>query len=141
MSGKAEPVEHPELDPVDYARASAIEVVERIEEAPLDPPPWVGVPPGLETYQERAYRRLAARTYGTKCRACYWGCKMAVEMIIDQWNPQHRRYRTETLCYGPKSCRLYRPGPPRTVPGRRGMTWTEADWVDEENTAHRGDDE
>jgi hypothetical protein len=24
---------------------------------------------------------------------------MAVEMIIDQWNPSKRRYRTETFCY------------------------------------------
>ncbi len=29
---------------------------------------------------------------------------MAVEMIIDQWNPSKRRYRTETFCYGPRSC-------------------------------------
>jgi hypothetical protein len=27
------------------------------------------------------------------------------------------------------------------VPGRKGMTWEEADWVDEEATAHRGPDE
>jgi hypothetical protein len=29
-----------------------------------------------------------------------WGCLMAVEMIVDQWNPDRRRYRTETFCYG-----------------------------------------
>ncbi len=34
---------------------------------------------------------------------------MPVEMIIDQWNPSRRRYRTETFCYGPLSCRLYPP--------------------------------
>jgi hypothetical protein len=42
---------------------------------------------------------------------------MPVEMIIDQWNPRERRYRTETFCYGPRSCPLYVPGPARTVPG------------------------
>jgi hypothetical protein len=26
---------------------------------------------------------------------------MSVEMIIDQWNPSRRRYRTETFYYGP----------------------------------------
>ena len=26
------------------------------------------------------------------------------------------------------------------VPGRRGMTYTEEDWIDDEATAHRGPD-
>jgi hypothetical protein len=57
---------------------------------------------------------------------------MPVEMIIDQWNPSKRRYRTETFCYGPISCPLYESGPVRKVPGRHGMTYTEEDWVDVE---------
>jgi len=41
---------------------------------------------------------------------------MAVEMIIDHWNPSTKRYRRETFCYRPKSCALYKAGPirPRT---------------------------
>ena len=66
---------------------------------------------------------------------------MAVEMIIDQWNPDRRRYRTETFCYGPLSCPLYKSGPAPTVPGRRGMTYTEEDWIDDEATSHRSPDE
>jgi len=66
---------------------------------------------------------------------------MAVELIIDQWNPQRRRYRTETFCYGPLSCHNYKPGPTRKVPGRHGMTYEEEDWVDHDATAHRGLDE
>ena len=66
---------------------------------------------------------------------------MPVEMIIDQWNPTRRRYRTETFCYGPLSCPLYQPGPVRTVPGRRGMTYTEEDSVDDEATSHRRTEE
>lgn len=66
---------------------------------------------------------------------------MAVEMIIDQWNPSKRRYRRETFCYGPKSCPLYAAGPARRVPGRKGMSWTEKDWVDEDATGHRGEGE
>ena len=62
-------------------------------------------------------------------------------MIIDQRNPGKRRYRTETFCYGPRSCALYEPGPARKVPGRRGMTYTEEDWVDIEATSHRRLDE
>ena len=58
-------------------------------------------------------------------------------MIIDHWNPSQRRYRTETFCYGPLSCRLYSAGPTRKVPGRRGMQYVEEDWVDEDATSHR----
>ena len=66
---------------------------------------------------------------------------MAVEMIIDQWNPVRRRYRSETFCYGPLSCPLYKSGPARTVPGRRGLRYTEDDWIDDEATSHRRPDE
>jgi hypothetical protein len=49
------------------------------------------------------------------------------EMIIDQWNPGERRYRSETFCHDPRSCPLYQSGPPRKVPGRHGMTYMEED--------------
>ena len=66
---------------------------------------------------------------------------MAVQMIMDQWNPSKRRFRTETFCYGPRSCSLYQSGAERKVPGRRGMSYTEEDWIDDEATSHRGLDE
>ena len=65
---------------------------------------------------------------------------MPVELLIDPWNPSYR-HRFETFCYGPKNCMSYKAGAPRKVPGRKGMTWVEEDWVDEEETAHRGPDE
>jgi hypothetical protein len=68
-------------------------------------------------------------------------CQMPVELIIDQWNPNKRRYRTETFCYSPISCPLYESGSARKVPGRHGMTYTEEDWVDVEATSHRRLDE
>jgi hypothetical protein len=66
---------------------------------------------------------------------------MAVEIIIDQWKPNVRKYRYETFCYGPKSCMFYKPGPIRKVQGRHGMVWEEEDWVDEDETSHRDEDE
>lgn len=66
---------------------------------------------------------------------------MPVEMIIDHWNPSKKRYRFETFCYGPKNCSLYRAGPTRKVPGRKGMSYTEEDWGDEDATSHRGPDD
>lgn len=135
------PVENPDLETVSYYKVSKFKAISRPHVPSESPPPWSGVPPSLEVYRERGHRRLAARTYEASCSLCIWGCQMAVEMIIDQWNPSQRKYRQETFCYGPKSCKLYRPGPTRKVPGRKGMSWTEEDWVDEEATSHRSEDE
>lgn len=140
VSGRGVPVADDRREPVELYRASKLKVLERAEEHDESPPPWHGVPPDLETYRWRGHRRLSARTYNTKCRSCVWGCRMAVEMIIDPWNPR-KRYRYETFCYGPKSCATYRAGPRRVVPGRKGMRWEEPDWVDEEETSHRAMDE
>jgi hypothetical protein len=137
ISGVALPVADPRLEPVEYYKASKLKVLKRPEPSDDDPPPWHGVPVDLPTYRERGHRRLAERTYTNRCQSCRWGCRMPVEIIIDQWNPQKKRYRFETFCYGPKSCEIYKPGPARRVPGRRGMVWEEPDWVDEDATAHR----
>jgi len=140
LSGEAVPVADPRREPVEFYRVSKLKVLTRGSCADA-PPPWLGVPPDLETYRGRGHRRLAARTYNTRCRSCLWGCRMPVTMIIDQWDPSKKRYRYETFCYGPKSCSLYKPGPIRKVPGRKGMTWEEEDWVDDDATSHRGWDE
>jgi hypothetical protein len=141
VAGRGVEVPDPRVETVDLYKVSALKVLDRAEEGPAASPPWTGAPPALEVYRERGPRRLAARTYKSKCAACIWGCAMAVEMIVDHWKPSLRRYRREAFCYGPKSCPHYRPGPTRKVPGRKGMSWEEADWVDEEATAHRGPDE
>jgi hypothetical protein len=141
VSGVSEPVADSRLESVEFYKTSGLKVLERAETQAVLPPPWQGAPPELETYRARGHRRLDARTYEAKCQCCIWGCKMAVEMIIDQWNPSVRRYRSETFCYGPKSCSLYKAGPTRKVPGRKGMTWEEEDWIDDEATRHRGMDD
>lgn len=141
VSGEAVPVADDRLEPVEFYKASKLKVLGEPIEEPETPPPWHGVPVDLEIYRARGHRRLAARTYETRCRSCIWGCRMPVTIIVDQWNPEKQRFREETFCYGPKSCMFYKPGPQRRVPGRRGMIWEEPDWVDEESTAHRGWDE
>ncbi len=137
VRGLCEPVADPRKEPVEFYKISKIEVVETPETIGTTSPPWLGVPITLEEYRSRGHRRLAARTYETKCSICVWGCRMPVEMIIDQWKPSQVKYRVETFCYGPKICPDYKSGPTRKVPGRKGMTWEEPDWVDEEATAHR----
>ena len=141
VSGQSHPVQDERLEAIEFYKTSKLRVVERVKEEQYRPPPWFGVPPDLQTYRDRGHRRLDARTYKAKCRSCIWGCRMPVEMVIDQWDPSKKRYRFETFCYGPKSCSFYKAGPTRTVPGRKGMIWEEEDWVDEEDTAHRLMDE
>jgi hypothetical protein len=142
VSGEAQPVQDPQLETVEFYKVSTLKVGPHEDEDARTPPPWRGVPPPLAVYRERGHRRLAARTFQEKCWNCIWGSRMPVEMIIDQWNPNRRRYRTETFCYGPLSCRLYKAGPARTVPGRRPETiYTEEDWVDDEATSHRRSEE
>lgn len=141
LGGCSVPVEDPRKETAALYKTSGIRVVKNAEDKPPAGPPFHGVPPDLGTYRSRGHRRLDARTYDAKCATCIWGCRMPVEMIIDQWNPSKKRYRFETFCYGPKSCALYRAGPTRKVPGRKDMSYTEEDWVDEDATAHRGPDD
>lgn len=140
VSGQSAPVADERMEPVDYYRTSKLQLLIRGDEQISTSPPWHGVPPDLETYRWRGHRRLSARTYSTKCTSCIWGCRMSVEKLIDPWNPSFR-YRYETFCKGPRSCPLYRPGPARIVPGRKGMKWVEEDWIDEQDTAHRSENE
>jgi hypothetical protein len=141
IKGQSAPVDDLRKETATFYKTSGIKVVKNAEgEAPAGPP-FLEMPPHLETYRSRGHRRLDARTYDAKCTTCIWGCRMPVEMIIDQWNPSRKQYRFETFCYGPKSCPFYRPGPARKVPGRKGMSYTEEDWVDEDTTSHRGPDD
>ena len=141
VRGLGEAIADSRLETADIYKVSGLKIVGRSGDAGSSAPPFLGVPPALDVYRERGHRRLAATTFGKKCRACLWACEMAVEMIIDQWNPDQRRYRVETFCYGPLSCPWYKAGPTRKVPGRRGMNYEEEDWVDKEQTSHRTPDE
>jgi hypothetical protein len=140
-SGEGVPVADARTEIADFYKVSKLEVLGGGAPTASGGPPWLGVAPPLPVYRERGHRRPDARTYEGKCATCIWGCRMAVEMIIDQWNPKQKRYREETFCYGPLSCRLYKPGPTRKVPGRKGMSWEEEDWVDEDSVRHRGLDD
>ncbi len=141
LSGFSIPVGDPRLEAAGFYETSGIKICKEAKTGTSGTPPFQGVPPGLETYRSRGHRRLDTRTYEKKCTTCIWGCRMPVEMIIDHWNPSQKRYRFETFCYGPKSCSLYRAGATRKVPGRKGMSYTEEDWVDEDATSHREPDE
>lgn len=104
LRGESVSVADPRVEPVDLYKTARLKIVTRPSEQTTGPP-WLGIPPALAVYRERGHRRLALRTYEAKCRACIWGCRMSVEMIIDPWKPfLEVRHRFETFCYGPKSC-------------------------------------
>ena len=140
VTGECVPVEDEMLEPVEFYKASKLKKTGYIINGPTAPP-WEIIPPDLEAYRQRGHRRLSAQTYAKKCTTCIWGCRMPVEIIIDNWNPGKRKYRFETFCYGPLSCKLYKAGPTRKVEGRNGMVYEEEDWVDEDATGHREMDE
>ncbi|MFC1762840.1 hypothetical protein ACFL6U_12275 [Planctomycetota bacterium] len=121
VSGQSYPVADKRTETVSYYKSSTLSLIERNEKEG-NPPPWTGLLPDLPTYRARGHRKLDARTFEKGCQSCMWGCKMAVEMIIDPWKPSKKRYRYEMFCYGPKRCSLYKAGPNRKVPGRKGMT-------------------
>jgi len=141
LSGRSAPVQDERLETAGFYKTSGVKVEQTGEVALSETPPVLGIPPDLETYRGRGHRRLDPRTYRAKCELCIWGCRMPVEIIIDHWNPREKEYRFETFCYGPKSCPHYKAGRMRTVPARRGMVWEEEDWIDEDETAHRGPDD
>lgn len=141
VRGEGVPVADPETEIAELYKVSKLVVIERGVDAAMPSPPWLGLPPALDVYRARGHRRLDARTFADKCTTCIWGCRMPVEMIIDQWNPSKRRYREETFCYGPLACSLYKAGATRKVPGRKGMSWEEEDWVDEDAVRHRQPDD
>jgi hypothetical protein len=141
ISGACLPVPNPNTEPTQYYKVSKIKVIS-LGTGNNTTSPWELAPPELEIYRKRGHRRLSTRTYDTKCHSCMWGAKMPVEIIVDNWNPRaKKKYRFETFCYGPLSCKLYKAGPNRKVEGRNGMVYIEEDWVDQMTVAHRGEDE
>lgn len=106
VEGVCAPVENVELETVDYYKVARFKLVKRSASQPDTFPPWLGVPPPLEVYRKRGHRRLAVQTCEKSCVSCSWGCFMAVEMIIDQWNLQRRNSdrRHSAMDRNPVSC-------------------------------------
>lgn len=129
ISGEGLPIEKIEQEWADLYKVSGLKIIERgspSEDRPADING--GIAPPLTIYREHGHLRLDPRTYGSKCKQCPWGIVMATEIIIDHWNPDKKKWRYETHCYGSRDCPNYRPGKARTVQGRKpGMIWVDDD--------------
>lgn len=67
ITGECVPVADERLEPVDYYKVSKLKKISEAIQKEQTPPPWETIPPDLDTYRGRGHRRLAARTYDTKC--------------------------------------------------------------------------
>ena len=126
-------------DYADYYRAGGLKITRKAEHAETSPPPYLIEPPDLATYAQRGARMLSAASYKGKCFPCAWATMSAVEIEYN-WGVS-KKYRFESFCYGPKSCKLYKMGKPRAVPYKGdGSTYDEG-WMDDLCTENRGWDD
>lgn len=126
-------------DYADYYRAGGLKITKKAEHPETAPPPYRIEPPDLATYAQRGARMLSTASYKGKCFRCAWATMSAVEIEYN-WGVS-KKYRFESFCYGPKSCKLYKMGKPRAVPYKGdGSTYDEG-WMDDLCTENRGWDD
>lgn len=141
VQGTAWTKQYPEREYADYYRAGALKRVNSAaNNAEITGPPWIMTPPDMLTYEARGARMLSQSLWRSKCFQCVWAAMANVEIMWD-FDKSISKYRFESFCYGPKSCRLYKMGKPRAVPYKgRGSSLDEG-WLDEICTESRGYDE
>jgi len=127
-------------DYADYYRAGGFKIIERLKQADrTTAPPYMLTPPDLETYEWRGARMLSKASWKGKCFPCVWANMAAVEIEYN-WGVS-KKYRFESFCYGPKSCKLYKMGKPRAVPYKNRGTFYDEGWLDDICAENRGWDD
>jgi len=141
IKGSAWTKKHPEREYADYYRAGALKRISTAANATdvKEAPPWITTPPDMQTYEWRGARMLSLNCWKGKCFQCVWASMANVTIEYD-WG-KSQKYRFESFCYGPKSCKFYKMGKPRAVPYKgRGSNYDEG-WLDDICTERRGYDE
>ena len=116
VKGTAWTKKRPEWEYADYYRAGGLKRIKPNDE-PADEsnaPPWLGAPPDMDTYEWRGCRVLSKSCWNGKCFQCKWAAMSNVTIEYD-WGKK-QKYRFESFCYGPKSCKLYKMGKSPMVP-------------------------
>ncbi len=141
LSGTAWTKKYEEREFADYYRAGSIKINNRAIEGNIPAaPPWIKMPPSMETYQKRGARILSKRLWETKCFQCIWA-NMANAEIQWDFDKDIKKYRFESFCYGPKSCKSYRMGRPRSVPYKNRYTAIDDGFLDALCTEGRDSEE
>lgn len=125
-------------DYADYYRAGALKIISRLEPIENTPPPFIKEPPDMDVYERRGARMLSVKNYKGKCFQCIWATMSAVEIEYN-WGVS-KKYRFESFCYGPKSCKLYKMGKPRAVPYKDCGSFYDEGWLDNICTENRNED-
>lgn len=129
--------QYPEREYADYYRAGSIKALERHEENLITECPWRGEVPDLWVYEERGARMLSKSCWHGKCFQCKWANMANVEIQWD-FDRNIKKYRFESFCYGPKSCKKYKMGKARSVPYKNRDSASDCGWLDEICTEGRG---
>jgi hypothetical protein len=138
-SGTGWTKKYPEWEYADFYRAGALRRV-KPNDKPVDEshaPPWVGELPDMETYEQRGCRVLSKACWKGKCFKCIWATMANVTIEYD-WGVK-QKWRFESFCYGPKSCKLYKRGTDPMIPYKGdGSTPDSHGGFDEIFTERRG---
>jgi hypothetical protein len=141
-SGTAWHVQGKKREIADLYRAGNLKVCDRPDRtADRGGPPFIDLIPDLDIYQQRGCRMLDGKRWRTTCLTCMWANKARVEIEFDFNRPKAKRYRSETFCYGPKSCPLYAMVEPREVPYKDKWPSLDTGFLDSSITSGRGEDD
>lgn len=141
LEGTAWTKMYKEREFADYYRAGSLKLLDRLKDnVKVMPPPWVTMPPSLQIYEERGARMLSRSLWKTKCFQCIWA-NMANAEIQWDFDKDIKKYRFETFCYGPKSCKYYKMGRPRSVPYKNRDSALDDGYLDVLCTDERDDDD
>jgi hypothetical protein len=141
IQGTAWHKQYPEREFADYYRAGALKRIKIAK--PIitkSPPPWIMLPPDMATYEWRGARILSKSLWKSKCFQCIWATMSNVEIIWD-FDRKVSKYRFESFCYGPKSCKMYKMGKARSVSYKNMGSSLDEGWLDELCTENRDWDE
>lgn len=141
VQGTAWMKQYPEREFADYYRAGSLKRISKAAVgAKSNPPPWKIMLPDMKTYEARGARMLSQSLWKTKCFQCAWASMSNVEIIWD-FDKKISKYRFESFCYGPKSCKFYKMGRPRAVPYKGRGSSMDTGWLDDLCTDGRDYDE
>ena len=140
ITGTAWTKVYPQCEYADYYRAGALKKTLAVPTpSAVLSPPWTDETPALSVYQWRGCAMLDKRRWSSKCFQCKWAA-MANVAIEYNWG-RTQKFRFESFCYGPRSCKLYNKGKARAVPDKQiGILYDEG-WLDEICTENRLDDD
>jgi len=116
VSGTGWTKKYPQWEYAVYYRAGALKRT-KPNPTPADEsnaPPWTGDPPDMAMYEWRGCRVLSKACWKGKCFKCKWAAMANVTIEYD-WGVK-QKWRFESFCYGPKSCKLYKMGASPMVP-------------------------